>query len=244
VTEAEWLACRTPKSMLDWLVERSGEERLHSYTRKLRLWACACVRRCWELLGDESGRKAVVVAERFADGLADEQELDAARATVEAAVQTMPAGPPGHWARYYSRETPASLVSRGMHPEAMWAAGEAGNLAGYYAGNPDVPHPVAAPEATAARFTEAAAHCALLREVIGNPFRPVRPNPSWLSWNDGVAVKLARVIYEERRFADLPILADALEDAGCTDADILGHCRSGGEHVRGCWVVDLLLGKE
>jgi hypothetical protein len=55
---------------------------------------------------------------------------------------------------------------------------------------------------------------------------------------------LAQVIYDERRFADLPILADALEEAGCTNTDILDHCRLPGEHVRGCWVVDLILRKE
>ena len=63
-------------------------------------------------------------------------------------------------------------------------------------------------------------------------------------WNDGTVRKLAQAIYDDRRFADLPILADALEEAGCADAAILAHCRGGGEYVRGCWVVDLLLGKE
>jgi hypothetical protein len=78
MTEAEWRACRTPQPMLDCLVERSGDARLHSYAGKLRLWACACVRRCGELIEDESGRKAGVVAERFADRSADEHDLDAA----------------------------------------------------------------------------------------------------------------------------------------------------------------------
>jgi hypothetical protein len=59
----------------------------------------------------------------------------------------------------------------------------------------------------------------------------------------GTVPKLAAAIYEERAFDRLPVLADALEDARCADAAILGHCRSGGEHVRGCWVVDLVLGK-
>lgn len=62
-------------------------------------------------------------------------------------------------------------------------------------------------------------------------------------WNDATVRKLARTIYETRRFQDMPILADALEEAGCTDADILHHCRQPGEHVGGCWVVDRLLGK-
>ena len=84
----------------------------------------------------------------------------------------------------------------------------------------------------------------LLRDVVGNPFRSAAVlNPSWLAWNDGAIRKMAQAIYDARAFDRLPLLADALEDAGCTDADILAHCRSGGEHVRGCWVVDLLLGK-
>jgi hypothetical protein len=86
---------------------------------------------------------------------------------------------------------------------------------------------------------------ALMRCVFGNPFRSMpTADLTWLAWNDGTVPKLAQAIYEERHFADLPILADALEEAGCDNADILTHCRGGGEHVRGCWVVDLLLGKE
>jgi hypothetical protein len=85
---------------------------------------------------------------------------------------------------------------------------------------------------------------ALLREVFGNPFRVAVPSPDWLSWNRGTVLKMAESIYEERRFCELPILGDALQDAGCDDAEILRHCREPGEHVRGCWVVDLLLGKK
>jgi hypothetical protein len=92
---------------------------------------------------------------------------------------------------------------------------------------------------------EKAAQAALLRDILGPlPFRPVTVSPSWLSGNGGTVAKLAAAIYEERRFADLPILADALEDAGCTDAAVLAHCRGPGEHVRGCWAVDLLTGRE
>lgn len=85
---------------------------------------------------------------------------------------------------------------------------------------------------------------AVVREVVGNPFRPVTINPAWLAWNDGTVVKIAQTIYDERAFDRLPILADALEDAGCTDLSILRHCRNEGPHVRGCHVLDLLLGKE
>jgi hypothetical protein len=81
----------------------------------------------------------------------------------------------------------------------------------------------------------------LLRDVIGNPFRPVTVDPAWLM---STVRALAAVIYADRAFDRLPILADAIEDAGCDSADILAHCRGDGPHVRGCWVVDLLLGKE
>ena len=84
---------------------------------------------------------------------------------------------------------------------------------------------------------------ALLRDIFGNPFRPVALDPAWLSWHDGLLVSMAKRMYDSRDFADQPVLADALEEAGCQDQDILGHCRSGGEHVRGCWVLDRLLGK-
>ena len=86
-------------------------------------------------------------------------------------------------------------------------------------------------------------YAALLQDLFGNPFRPPTVEPSWLHWNDGTAVKLAQAIYEERAFGRLPVLADALEDAGCDNADILNHLRGPGPHVRGCWAVDLLLGK-
>jgi hypothetical protein len=84
----------------------------------------------------------------------------------------------------------------------------------------------------------------LLRDIVGNPFRLVTVDTAWLENNDKCVVRLAQAIYAGRAFDRLPILADALEDAGCTDAAILEHCRGPGPHVRGCWVVDLLLGKQ
>ncbi|MCE9560804.1 MAG: hypothetical protein K8U57_01990 [Planctomycetes bacterium] len=81
----------------------------------------------------------------------------------------------------------------------------------------------------------------LLREVVGNPFQPVTLLPSWRT---DTALALGRQRYESRDFSAMPILADALQDAGCDNTDILDHCRSDRPHVRGCWVIDLLLGKE
>ena len=80
----------------------------------------------------------------------------------------------------------------------------------------------------------------LFRDIFGNPFRPVAFDPEWRT---ETVVGIARDIYEDRAFERVPILADAIEEAGCDNADILSHCREPGVHVRGCWVVDLLLGK-
>jgi hypothetical protein len=84
---------------------------------------------------------------------------------------------------------------------------------------------------------------ALLRDLFGGLFQSFILDPHWTGWNNGAALILARLCYENRAFDRLPILADALEDAGCTDQAILDHCRGPGPHVRGCWVVDLMLGK-
>jgi hypothetical protein len=83
--------------------------------------------------------------------------------------------------------------------------------------------------------------CGLIRDIFGNPYRPVAVDPGWLS---PTAVSLARGIYAEKAFDRLPVLADALLEAGCSDEQLLGHCHGPGPHVRGCWVVDLVLGKE
>jgi hypothetical protein len=81
----------------------------------------------------------------------------------------------------------------------------------------------------------------VVRDIFGNPFRPITLNPSWLT---PTAFSLATGIYNELAFDRMPILADALQDAGCENEDILTHCRQPGEHVRGCWAVDLLLDKK
>jgi hypothetical protein len=103
------------------------------------------------------------------------------------------------------------------------------------------------PEATAEHEANVSAArntlCRLIRDLIRVPFRPVAIEPAWLAWNHGTVPAIARRVYGERAFPELPVLADALEDAGCTDADLLAHCRGPGPHVRGCWAVDLILGK-
>jgi hypothetical protein len=92
-----------------------------------------------------------------------------------------------------------------------------------------------------AKFEESQKQIRLMHCIFGNPFHPVTLEQTWLTTN---VTALAQAIYDERAFERMPIIGDALEDAGCDNADILNHCRQPGEHVRGCWVVDLVLGKE
>jgi hypothetical protein len=88
-----------------------------------------------------------------------------------------------------------------------------------------------------------ARQASLLCEVVGNPFRPVTVRESWLDADGGGVPRLAQEIYDGQRFCDLHRLATALRRAGCDDRALLAHCRSGGPHYRGCWSVDLLVGK-
>jgi hypothetical protein len=198
-------------------------------------------------------RAAVEVAEQFADGLVGWAELASSRTTAEAAATTN--------LRALARN------QSGAEEALLWAARAAGGVAL----GPVDPHSDAAmvardaarcaalsaartrsakaddsrwdPEAEVAWHTERAAQAQLLHDIFGNPSRPVAVHESWLRWHDSSVPRIAGSLYEERRFADLPMLADALVDAGCDNPELLEHCRAGGEHVRGCWVVDLLLGK-
>jgi hypothetical protein len=96
------------------------------------------------------------------------------------------------------------------------------------------------------RFTKASAtYTELAQEVLGSPFRKSMPviDPTWLTWNSGTVRHIAEHIFTTRSFCDMPILADALEDAGCADEELLRHCREGQTHVPGCWALDVLLGR-
>jgi hypothetical protein len=217
MTEAEWLACTDPQKMLDFL---AGNEKS---VRKRRLFVVACCKRVSHLLTDK-GNRAVLVAEQFADNLISPQEMHGAWTAV--------GFPPVPTRRYAASAARAASCSPGYDGTAHGAASAVNAAASEADEN--------AHELTT---TEQTAQAALLRDIFGNVFRSMTINPHWLTWNDGTVPRLAQAIYDERRFQDLPILADAFEEAGCDNADILGHCRGPGPHVRGCWVVDLVLGK-
>jgi hypothetical protein len=125
------------------------------------------------------------------------------------------------------------------------AAVKAADHAAIAVGRAEAPNSVYEPSLTTAweqaHNEEQIAQAALLREVFGNPFRPIAFSPEWRT---DTAVALARQMYEAKEFSAMPILADALQEAGCDSEEVLSHCRGPGPHVRGCWVVDLVLGKE
>jgi hypothetical protein len=226
MTERDWSTCNDPLRMLTAL-------RGKATPRKLRLLACACCRRLYEgKLADARSGAAVETAERYADDLAGKEGLVAARRAATAARETSWRAKRAVWWTTYGR--PQAAIRAMLNGEAppSWRLDSA-NPRGQR-GNPGGP---LAPR-------DMAVVCDLFREILGNPFRSTAVDPAWRSWNGGIVAALARAIYDERRFADMPLLADALEEVGCTDAAILSHCRSSGAHARGCWALDLLLGKQ
>jgi hypothetical protein len=243
MTESEWLHGTYPGEMLKHLAFSGTVD-----ARKFRLFACACCRRISHLLTDERSRKAVEVAERFADGWADEEELRAAceRAaeviSERAAERTADRDPydVGHCAAVHASEYTEDEESLLDTVYCAASAAGTGSHSPYTNIIPPASTTISA-WSTVPLTTEGLAQIALIRCIFGNPFRPVGLSRSWQTLK---VVKLAQVIYDQRDFGRMPELGEALEEAGCTDADILAHCREPGPHVRGCWVVDLVLGKE
>jgi hypothetical protein len=227
MTEEEWHACQRPGELLRQI--RHKRE-----MRKRRLFACACCRRVWQFITDRRSREAVELAEEFADHLISGDQLAEAHDLARSASSE---------ANAYSRQFPTA------ERKAPWKL-EKGAAAAVHA---SAPHGTvdAAEDAVYASYedldqkrAEIGMQCDLIRDIFGNPFRPSTIDPDWLTWNNRTVPKLAQTIYDGRRYDIMPILADALEEAGCSDAAILDHCRGPGPHVRGCWVVDLILGKE
>jgi hypothetical protein len=256
MTETEWLTCQLePYKMLEAL-------RFKGSARKRRLYACACCRVVWELLTDERSRKAVVTAERYADGMANEQDLAdaergarAARDMARAAVRE---------ARRLMREAAPEARREAISAQdfAIVAANAAGAAAyccatGGYEPSANVDYYNSVDESAVLEVVNllierpgyiVEGFVEPLRDLFSNPFRPVVLDPAWLTTT---VVRLARTLSEETHQAEgsldatgLAVLADALEEAGCTDTEVLSHCRNPGHHFRGCWVLDLVLAKE
>jgi hypothetical protein len=225
--ERTWLTTTTPGSLLRTL-------RGKRLPRRRRLFAVACCRRALGHLTKASSRRAVEVAERFADGAADREELQAAYAAAQGVAN-----------QFFVRAQHAPRAEQ----TAAWDTWRLAYAAQLTCGTSRLEGPSeevikwASHISPARGVEEKQAHCDLIRDLFGSPFRS-RPAvaPAWLAWDGGTVPRLARAAYDERAFERLPVLADALEEAGCTDADLLGHLRAARPHARGCWVLDLLLG--
>jgi hypothetical protein len=202
-------------------------------TRKLRLFACACVRRVWHLLEHEASRQAVEYVEQVIDTPDWEStgSLERRRALAQAAGQV----------KFDPTDQPASGQKLTVACAAVHACEERENEFAAAGAVSQCVH-TAMVYAGSSHQEEDLPQAALLREIVGNPFRPVAISPHWLTTNDGLVASLARTIYDERAFDRMPILGDALEDAGCSAGTLLDHCRSTSPHVRGCWLLDLILG--
>jgi hypothetical protein len=217
MTEAEWEGCTDPMLMRDFLRGRDSE-------RKVRLFACACARDLLAFNPDacphehRGGKGALESAILRAEDAADGQ------------------GPP---------LPPYSIAT-------IWVEHPSAKRAGYvvFGADPDIGLLLRDPADAVKDFLVDPG--LWLRDIFGPlSFRQVRIDPAWLAWNGGAVAKLAEAAYAERSLPQgtldagrLAVLADALEEAGCCEPEILGHCRQQGrQHVRGCWVVDLLLGK-
>jgi hypothetical protein len=231
MTEAEWLAGEV--TFRDVL----GERDLLLAERKKRLFVCACLRQAWLLL-EEPCRLAVEVAERYADERATEEEVHHAwRKSWE--ITLLGVGSPANgvallaldsWSRL-SAEHIVVGCNRVVHAilgeaEYRWATGLLGQE-----------------EYQGLESRLRAAQEALFRDITGNPFRAPRLDPAWQSSNDALVPRLAGELYDDRRWSEMPVLGDALEDTGCDDDALLEHCHGPGPHTRGCWVLDLLTGR-
>jgi hypothetical protein len=257
VTESEWLRCNDPIPMLRFLLGTDypmvqnveGFPNCKSSDRKMRLFACACYDRIRHLLPNAIAHAAVEVAERFADGLATVDELQQATARLWGSLEALE----GRWRASQGVEHTALLPTHAALTLALQVVKSEAPKAAYYAWSnaylafAAIVNPGAASsenDFSASRTVEERAQTEILRCIFGNLFCPETIIPKGLRWKDETVRKFAQRIYDERAFDHLPVLGDALEDAGCTDPVILAHYRLPGEHVRGCWVIDYLLGKE
>jgi len=229
VDETEWNELADPRQMLGLLTGIASD-------RKLRLFGAHCCQVLVDVL-DDRGLTALATAERFAEGLCGPDELEQARSAANDAFcefdDSHSWGPGGRlgW------ESAANAIESICHRDDLLTFLDGVCLESAVVSAVDQPPQLKRAMRRLALLNQSR----LLRDIFGNPFRPVEIDPRWRTSD---VVGLARAIYDDRGFERMPILADALMDAGCENEEIIGHCRGGGPHVRGCWVVDMILGKE
>jgi hypothetical protein len=216
VTEDEWANATCPYTMLKSLKGKLSE-------RKLLLFTAYCVVRHRLLPHDEHGERISQAGALFLDGSMSGEQFHDSIATS------------------YGPEYPPKLSSSrafNAHEQSRYLSEMFRFHASHDRYTSEDPHGL---DCYLIRDRERQRHSVVLRELTGNPFRPFTVDPLWQTES---VVALASGIYADRAFDRMPILADALEEAGCDDREVLNHCRGAVPHVRGCWVVDLVLGKD
>jgi hypothetical protein len=224
MTEQQWHGSDDPGAMLNFLGRRPG-------ARKLRLFAAACARRGAASLPDAGVSAAAALAERLADGAATEAERAAA---LTSARRDRSAGSLARTVLLGEADMLVASPGQGAPQPAPPGSGA------YYAAL------MTAERLTAGEGADGSARAwaaAVLRCLMGDPWRSAPlASPDVLRWNDGLVPRMAREVYDRGLWGDLPLLADALLDAGYGDEGLLAHCRSAGPHARGCHAVDTILG--
>jgi hypothetical protein len=214
MTEIEWENGTDPTQMLQFVRGKASD-------RKLRLFAAAAFGRLAALLPDPRQRRGIEMREQLAEGAIT---LDECRGVVSGVRHAIP---PDEW-------------SPGSPPPTIHSHYTALMLYREFCSSSIAVHAVHAADGLGDGVEERHEQARVMRCIFGNPFRSKSVDARWLS---PAVVSLARTAYEERAFDRLPILAEALESTGCDDNELLVHCRSEGPHVRGCWVIDAVLGK-
>ena len=216
MTEAEWPECQEPQKMIKAVQKRGSE-------RKLRLVIVAAARLVWDQLPVGEMREAVEACEARAEGVVGQETLDGYRRRFYDTYMLSDSPPEQRqWAENPATRSVFVLVFATTYPDSSLrtlANNEYWRIGIEPRGN---------------QIGD------IIRDIFSNPFRPVTPDPEWRT---STSVAIARGMYDSHDFSPMPILADALQDAGCENEDVLGHCRGSGPHMRGCWVVDLVLGK-
>lgn len=248
MNQKNWLTGEDPEPLLKYIRKKLSK-------RKARLFACACCRSIADLIPTPEALACIQTTEEHADNKADDAELEQAvnvsmTACARDRERRKAGGTPWTLADFQAVHA-VSRAHRDYVPGAEsgaasargWEACDkraAGGDTTFVAGDISFSSSIQAEVFRVAHAAECRKQSHLLRDIAGMPFRPVTLDPAWRA---SVVVNLAQAIYDDRAFERLPLLADALEDAGCHHEDILAHCRGPGPHVRGCWVVDLLLEK-
>jgi len=235
MTEKEWLRFSDTDDVFDYLQKHQYSE------RKARLFAVACCRTLEPWLSESVCRVAIDRSEQFADGHITRQALGASRKDFPAAKRFRLRSECQHRGFTGALELLPPRTRMAIWSASWDACHYSVRADGWDAARYSLLAAAVAHEHATSREERAGLFRGLLHDIFGNPFRLVAVEPDWRSSD---VLGLARAIYEDRTFDRMPILADALMDAGCTDDKIIGHCGGDKPHVRGCWVLDLVLGRE